>query len=271
VVAGCTPSCTGKTCGDDGCGGSCGSCAVGQVCSSGKCQASGSGCGDVTFSGKCDGKTLLYCDAGKLYQIDCAKSGKVCAWDAQGNLGQGWYDCMEASQTCTPQCAGKACGDNGCGGTCGTCPSGQTCESGQCKAQGGCGSVTEDGLCEGKVLKYCSAGTLKTVDCGASGKVCDCDLWGYCDCETGTCTPQCAGKTCGDDGCGGSCGACTPVQECKSGKCQDLAGCGDITWEGICKDGNVVYCEGGKLKYIDCKKQGKTCGYDSSNEYYDCL
>ncbi len=34
---GCTPSCDGRSCGDDGCGGSCGQCAGGQSCSAGQC------------------------------------------------------------------------------------------------------------------------------------------------------------------------------------------------------------------------------------------
>ena len=34
--------------------------------------------------------------------------------------------------TCTPSCSGKSCGDNGCGGSCGTCSSGLTCNAGQC-------------------------------------------------------------------------------------------------------------------------------------------
>ena len=33
---------------------------------------------------------------------------------------------------CTPNCAGKNCGDNGCGGSCGSCNENQTCESGVC-------------------------------------------------------------------------------------------------------------------------------------------
>lgn len=37
----CTPACGGRACGDDGCGGSCGSCATGQVCtlSTGQCES----------------------------------------------------------------------------------------------------------------------------------------------------------------------------------------------------------------------------------------
>ena len=33
---------------------------------------------------------------------------------------------------CTPNCAGKACGDDGCGGSCGTCSVGKTCQGGTC-------------------------------------------------------------------------------------------------------------------------------------------
>jgi hypothetical protein len=35
---------------------------------------------------------------------------------------------------CTPQCNGKACGDDGCGGTCGSCSQGTTCSLGECIA-----------------------------------------------------------------------------------------------------------------------------------------
>jgi hypothetical protein len=35
---------------------------------------------------------------------------------------------------CTPRCAGLECGDDGCGGTCGTCASGSTCKAGVCES-----------------------------------------------------------------------------------------------------------------------------------------
>jgi len=37
VLCGCIPNCSGKACGDDGCGGSCGSCASGSLCVDGDC------------------------------------------------------------------------------------------------------------------------------------------------------------------------------------------------------------------------------------------
>src|SRR3989344_3965599 len=37
-------------------------------------------------------------------------------------------------------------------------------------------------------------------------------------CFNGTCcTPDCKDKTCGDDGCGGSCGVCSKEETCKDG------------------------------------------------------
>jgi hypothetical protein len=48
--------------------------------------------------------------------------------------------------TCTRNCAGKVCGDDGCGGSCGTCGAGQLCAQGQCVlGQGTC--ATGDDIC----------------------------------------------------------------------------------------------------------------------------
>ncbi len=94
---------------------------------------------------------------------------------------------------CNPSCAGKQCGDDGCGGSCGTCGGGMSCQGGQCKVvcgDGACGAgenqcnCTQDcktgcsGCCTGAV---CEAGTSNTacgqngtscIDCSASGKQC---------------------------------------------------------------------------------------------------
>lgn len=105
----CTPDCTGKVCGDDGCGGSCGGCPTNYTCKSGQCIApnctpncTGKKCGDDGCGGSCG---------------TCA-TGSAC----QNGL------CI----TCNPDCTGKKCGDDGCGGSCGTCPTGQKCSNGVC-------------------------------------------------------------------------------------------------------------------------------------------
>jgi MYXO-CTERM domain-containing protein len=46
---------------------------------------------------------------------------------------------------CTPQCTGKQCGDDGCGGSCGGCTGTDTCESNACVGSGGGGSNNPDG------------------------------------------------------------------------------------------------------------------------------
>ncbi len=69
--------------------------------------------------------------------------------------------------------------------------------------------------------------------------------------EEQTCTPNCDNKSCGDDGCGGSCGTCKKGEKCVSGKCKSI---GTIKWKfssngngdtgpGIGSDG-TIYAEG---------------------------
>jgi hypothetical protein len=72
--------------------------------------------------------------------------------------------------TCTPTCAGKECGDDGCEGTCGTCPAGESCDNGVCDgtcqpdcADKECGPDGCDGEC-GMCApgQFCSHGTCMT-------------------------------------------------------------------------------------------------------------
>jgi hypothetical protein len=49
-----------------------------------------------------------------------------------------------SGQPAVSLCTGKMCGDDGCGGSCGDCPAGQMCASGQCVV-GSDGGVLADG------------------------------------------------------------------------------------------------------------------------------
>ena len=67
---------------------------------------------------------------------------------------------------CQPDCTGKICGDDGCGGFCGTCPAPQTCLSGtSCICQ----------VCEGPPPPDNKCGSEGACDCGV------CDKGYYCD------------------------------------------------------------------------------------------
>ncbi len=74
---------------------------------------------------------------------DCA--GMQCGDDGcGGSCGTcpGLQDvCQAGVCSCTPACVGKSCGDDGCGGSCGSCPGGQQCLDGACKPVGGGGTL----------------------------------------------------------------------------------------------------------------------------------
>ena len=178
----CTPQCTGKMCGSDGCGGTCGTCAMGQSCS-------------LTSQCAC----VPSC-AGK--QCGADGCGATCGTCAGGNI------CTAAGAcSCVPTCSGRVCGSDGCGGTCGPgCPSGQSCNNGL----GAC--VAGLNPCEG--LECGPDGDGGT--CGACAQEFTCTTQGSCSSSAGVC----GNKLCGPDGLGGSCGTCAQGESCtETGTC----------------------------------------------------
>lgn len=125
---------------------------------------------------------------------------------------------VETAGTCVPDCSGKQCGDDGCGGTCGTCPAGEHCSSGACvpdcvpNCEGReCG---DDGC--GGVCGFCPQGKV----CGAWD-----DVWGLC--VDPPCTPDCTGRECRDGGCPDqpdACGTCGAGEVCEGGTCVAASG-----------------------------------------------
>ena len=261
----CVPDCSGKTCGDDGCGGSCGTCEIGSLCEAGQCV-------EGPCEPSCQGK-------------DCGPDG--CGGDCGAcPEGQGCSVNGLCLDVCVPNCEGKVCGSDGCGGSCGSCASGEDCEAGLCV--GGCGDLTFEGCCDDTVLSWCTqAGDIETLNCStscgwsAANDYYDCGQTGAdpsgthpLSCDELTCTPECDGKVCGDDGCGGSCGSCPSGELCDAGACQsgpcmpDCEGkvcgadgcggsCGSCPESQFCTDAGL--CEQGACT-SDC--EGKVCGDD---------
>lgn len=156
---------------------------------------------------------------------------------------------VETAGACVPNCAGKQCGDDGCAGSCGTCPAGQHCASGACVSDcvpdcfekecgddgcgGVCGVCPEGTHCEVKTcvpdcLPDCAGKECGPDGCGGvcgfcpQGKVCGTsgDTWGRC--VDAPCTPDCTGRECGDGGCPdqpAACGACGAGEVCDDGTC----------------------------------------------------
>jgi len=219
----CKPSCDGKDCGDDGCGGTCGTCGLGKTCNVGKCahppaDASCFGqCGKVTASGcACTGTCK---DAG-----NCCVNDHVCA--------------------CLPACTGKQCGDDGCGGSCGTCAAGTTCIAGGCAP-----AVCDDTTCNGH-------GT-----CKPSAATCACDerfAAPYCDkCDKGYVDyPKCVTACTAD-------AQCDDNNPCTGDSCEAKAGCLHLPLVATCTDGDA--CTSGDACKAGTCESGKATDCDDSN------
>lgn len=219
----CTPDCTGKVCGNDGCDGSCGVCDGGLTCVGGEClcvpDCAGKNCGDDGCGGSCGtchyGKTCV--DGLCTCEPDC--DDKECGTDGcGGSCGECDTDwvCLDqvCVEDCIPDCTDMECGDDGCGGQCGKCPQGMDCIEGQClhvDIPDCTGKVCgDDGL--GGSCGICPEGQ----ECSADGTECLCE-------------PSCQDRECGDNGCGGSCGICPLGKSCQwNGKCMTTGPVEDI-------------------------------------------
>ncbi len=229
----CQPECEGKECGDDGCGGECGACDDGLDCTQDSCDSDlcrhdlTAGClidGDCVDKGANQpGNDCMECvpdqskdgwsqleDGTPCDDLRTCKAGTCeCALTSCGAGCCGDGELCVGGECCAPDCTGKECGDDGCGGSCGQCPELKACKDGACGCQfDSCVEV-----------------------CCPEGEVCFGDL---------CCVPQCEGKECGDNACGGSCGNCAPGQVCLTGVCPAEGkecddGNGDA-WDG-CTDG----------------------------------
>lgn len=255
----CLPDCTNRECGDDGCGGSCGSCPqVAPECNQGvctiPCEAScvGRECGSDGCGGSCG---------------NCPDAAPLCA------------DGLCALE-CFSDCSGKSCGDDGCEGSCGECAEGKNCLGGNCTAPGElywpCTNHSDciSGVCldflDGKVC----ASVCGDCPTGWSCISLPVEGSGTLDICAPECLVDCAGNECGDNGCGGACGFCPAGEGCFSGVCKpgpcvpdctDMScgadGCGGHC--GACPEGAPV-CQQGQCIIGACtpKCGGIECGED---------
>ena len=159
----CTPDCSRKSCGNNGCGGSCGTCGSRFVCSN---EATGGTC---------------VCPAGH----DACQASATCCSECQ-TCDAGRDVCLMKPESDSAACEGGAC----CGGAC--CP-----PSCQCGVSGG----NEDlarwfAEQQGWPYPFCAAqGTGQA--CGCSGSACPAGT--TCHLIGGTCSGVCAAPCPGVD------------------------------------------------------------------------
>jgi hypothetical protein len=196
------------------------------------------GCGDGGRGERCVPHDSTVCVGGKVYFKDSCgvweeeKETCTCGCD---DLGAG----CRTPCDCVPQCAGKCCGDNGCGGVCpDTCAaSGQTCNGATCQCQGACTPRSCSEL--GRECGQWDDGCGGQVDCGECSGGAVCNAEGQCSCSAGE--TRCLGSS---------------YQECRNGTfvevetctapqvCLVAIGCADCdpAWGDTCYQGNVHAC-----------------------------
>jgi MYXO-CTERM domain-containing protein len=315
VCEACPDICAGPSCDSVGWQGCCDGDSV-VWCQDGElktedCSGSPS-CGWNAAGGYYDCKTAGGADPSGEYPLVCKGTcfatcdGKECGDDGcGGSCGQcvgKWAVCTPEGVCCESSCAGKECGGDGCGGICGVCADGLSCDGSLCidaipegcypqetPGCGGCGceacviakddycgDQSWDSVCATLCAEFCGADCPCIPDC--DGKVCgpdgcggtcgECDEGFYCS-GVGQCTDECLGscngKECGDDGCGESCGSCDGGFHCSQGQCH--LDCDGIPWEGCCDGAVLYYCDDGNLVTQQCEKN-PACGW--KGEFYDC-
>jgi cysteine-rich repeat protein len=286
----CVPSCDGKECGDDGCGGQCGCCPelAGAKCKTGKCiPACGNGecspteneCTCPADCGICVGCCFNGCDKG-FCELTCEEDGSL---DDQCGEGGGACKVCGYGRTCQGGQCMDWCGDKSCSATesCVTCP----LDCGQCVDHCGdfvcevvafedpytcpedCGGVCGNGQCD----PYSAASWFLhescfncRVDCGdcCGDELCQWEFLETC----WTCPDDCGpcDNECGDGVCGPSDGllSCEAPWDCGE-NCRTCAlDCGPCCGDGKCFEfGDYGLGETCLLCPQDCGEcEPKSCG-----------
>ena len=190
------------------------------------------------------------------------------------------FDAGSGSCISTPVSDGTPCESDSGSGTCvsGVCVTSSVCSQGQSQS---CNTGML-GVCAVGTQSCTSAGTWgpcvpttlpQTETCNGLDDDCDgvvdngasCGAGMICDqgtCVPSTCTPDCVGKQCGDDGCGGSCGDCTGAI-CDGNSVQAASTCNA---QGTCDPGatescGVFICSGGSCLQVCSGNQDCAAGF----------
>ncbi|MFH0936280.1 MAG: hypothetical protein V1815_01215 [Candidatus Woesearchaeota archaeon] len=239
----CPNGCSNRTC-NPLCGDKI--CQASESCST--CSVDCGTCVEICTN-ECSINGTKQCYNSNYYQICGNYDIDTCLeWSNSISCGSG-QTCVNGNCICAPNCLNKTCGNDGCGGSCGTCSIGSYCSNGNCVLNQTCTPATCSSL--GKQCGSWSDGCGVTLNCGTCSSGYTCSNGACIISQNQTCTPSCVGKICGSDGCGGSCGTCSQQgQTCNSnGQCVlngiVCATCSTLrfncgTWSDRC--GNTLNC-----------------------------
>ncbi|HIA04536.1 MAG TPA: hypothetical protein EYN66_22010, partial [Myxococcales bacterium] len=216
-----------------------------------------------------------FCSKKKAVGSGCKHGQGVCNTDSQCLGGLVCVDkkicCnegeIEKDGQCAPgcSCAGKQCGDDGCGKSCGTCDSNASCKdpagTGECVCNNGytgsgivCADVDEctaiDPAFDGSAIAAC-----KECICGQDAFCCDTSWDQYCDsCAEGQKTPFCEGLKC--------LATCAPptVEKCPANSvCSNTVG----GYQCVCEEGYYA-------KETQCVAAGTGEQCEPCTDKFDC-
>jgi hypothetical protein len=249
----CVPQCADKQCGDDGCGGECGTCDPGYGCAQAifqcKSEMQPGSCrsplpllrdgvallGDHTIQGDTSGgihQVVPSCNSTStsmesVYTFTTTQrvglEARVFGYDTVLHLrkkltGDGAADCLDNTPAKTVACSDDASppGDYGSRITVALDPGTYyLIVDGFDSSQFGPFTLKARFAADGCVPRCDGLYCGGSDGCGGNCGVCeDGKVCTKGRCLPSPCTPQCNGKECGDDGCGGQCGVCPGAELC---------------------------------------------------------
>jgi len=144
-----------------------------------------------------------------------AKKAYVYFLDTWYNDNNGGFKCTFDFSSCAPECSGKECGDDGCGGSCGSC-SGTTSK---CKTSTGqCVTCLDNTDCNGG--KICNSNNCVNPEDPCASKNCD---------DNEPCTQD----SCSSGNCINTLISCPSGQTCNNGACVPIFIAGNATWQNL--------------------------------------
>ena len=193
---------------------------------------------DHCHLGGCIGGMELACDDNNACTDDSCKPALGCQFTFTDGPCDDGDECTQSDTCQVGACVGVEV----------QCNDGNICTDDSCDPQEGClnapnsapcsdgNACTEEDICD---LGSCESGIVAGCDDENPCTDDDCDVESGCQhstlpdgavcdeagdwtCMGGVCLNciyDCADKVCGEDGCGGSCGQCAPVESCQEGLC----------------------------------------------------
>ncbi|MCB9785324.1 MAG: hypothetical protein H6744_01405 [Deltaproteobacteria bacterium] len=136
--------------------------ALAAVCKLGQCVPPATGC--CTLTDCCEAHASAGCSDAATGLCVCAADPFCCTvqWDDTCAAAVGPSGACGSACLCAPDCGGLACGDDGCGGSCGSCGEGEACLDGAC--------VEEQGIAGNTCASPFEVGALPAAVSGDTGE-----------------------------------------------------------------------------------------------------